>query len=307
MCNDKNRYLYRAFGLKFASDFYLPELIKAEDLDEIDINIIKGIVPTDIDKVIWEEEDVKISQNELIFEIEDVAKYYLRNGNFITVEPNKGSNNNSVRLYLLGMALGTILLQRGIVPIHGSTVVIDGKAIILSGVSGAGKSTLSSAFRKMGYSFLADDISVVVINEDGIPIVQPGYPQQKLWSDSLEIMREDTRHLLKVSTKENKYAVTIQEGFLDSPVPLAAIFEINPEKCKCVEISKIYGTDKLNTLLRNIYRGVLFKILGTKLEYFKQCLEISKSIEVFKLVRPEDIFSLEEQIRLVKQKIECLV
>ncbi|AWI06378.1 hypothetical protein [Clostridium drakei] len=307
MCNDKNRYLYRAFGLKFISDFYLPELIELEESEKIDVNIVKGKVPIRIDKVVWEEKNVKISQNELIFEIDDVGKYYLRNGNFIIVEPDKNASDNSMRLYLLGMALGTLLLQRDMVSIHGSIVVIDGKAIILSGVSGAGKSTLSSAFRKIGHLILTDDISVIKINEEGIPIAQPGYPQQKLWSDSLEIVGEDKSQVCEVSTKQNKYSFTIKEGFLDSPVPLVAIFEISPEECNCVEINQFHGVDKLNILLKNIYRGVLFRILGTKSQYFKQCLEISKNIEVFKLVRPKDIFSLEDQVKFIKQKIECLV
>ncbi|MFL0198646.1 hypothetical protein ACJDU8_24275 [Clostridium sp. WILCCON 0269] len=307
MYNNKGSYFYSAFGLKIASDFYLPELIKGEDLGEIDINIVKGEVPIEIDKAICEIEYFKASQNELIFEVEGVAKYYMTNGNTIIVQPNENANDNSVKLYLLGAALGTILLQRGIIPVHGSAVVIQGKAVIFTGVSGAGKSTLSSAFRKMGHLFLADDISVVVINKEGIPVVQPGYPQQKLWSDSLEIMREDISQLSKVSPIEDKYALPVQEGFLHSPVPLSAIFEINPEECSSVEIKQISGTDKLNILLRNIYREVFFRILGVKSDYLMQCLKISKNIEFFKLVRPKEIFSLEEQIRLIKRKLECLV
>jgi hypothetical protein len=302
----KSRYSYKTYGLTITSDICLPELLQWEGQGEADINIIYGTAPLDIDEVVWEGECFKISKNELILNIEGIAKYYVTGGKTIIAEPEEGADNNSVKLYLLGTALGTILLQRGAIPIHGSSVVIDGRCVVVTGVSGAGKSTLSSAFRKMGHSFLADDISVITINKDGIPLVQSGYPQQKLWSDSLVTMGEDTSNLSKVYIDEDKYALPIQEGFLTSPVPISAIFELIYEQQNLVEIKQIFGTDKLNILLRNIYRVELLEAIGIKEEYFRQCLNVARQTAFFKLIRPEGVFSLEEQVKLVMENLAGL-
>lgn len=303
--NSKNKYIYRAFGLNISSDICILELQKGEGV--ADINIICGIVPTELNEVVWSDEYIKVSKNELLLYVEGVAKYYVKDGKTIIVEPSEQCNDNSVKLYLLGTAIGTALLQKGIIPIHGSAVVIDGKCVIFTGISGAGKSTLSSAFRKMGYEFLADDVSVVTINEAGIPLVQPSYPQQKLWSDSLESMGEDHNRFSKIEDNEDKYVIPVKKGFLSSPVPLYAIFELNPYECSSVQIAQILGSEKLVTLLKNIYRVELLSSFGIKGDYFKKCLNVAKPTAFFKIIRPKEGFFLEEQIRLVREKLKYIV
>ena len=70
------------------------------------------------------------------------------------------------RLYILGTCMGAILMQRKILPLHGSVIAIDGKAYAIVGDSGAGKSTLASAFLKRGYQLLTDDVIAVSFSED---------------------------------------------------------------------------------------------------------------------------------------------
>lgn len=304
-----NRYFYQVFGLNIASDMYLPELIKwkCEDEHKCDVNIYLDIVPSEISETISDNEYFKISEQELLFNVEGIGKYYVTNGNTIIVQTEEQANNNSVKLYILGSALGVILIQRGIIPIHGSAVVINGKCIIFTGVSGAGKSTISSALREMGHVFLADDISAVTFNDEGIPVVQPAYPQQKLWSDSLATMGLDTDGLSKVYDNEDKYAIQVHKGFSHLPVPLSAIFELGLDESNCVEIIETFGIDKLNSLLRNIYRVEYLRMVGIKSDYLKKCLKVAKDTEFFKLLRPRDVFSLDDQIRLVKEKINCVI
>ncbi|MGH4119451.1 hypothetical protein [Clostridium sp.] len=309
MYKKENRYFYRAFGLNIASDIYLPELMKLECKDECegDVNIYLDRVPEEVSESISDNEYFKISKNELLFNVDGVAKYYIVNGKTIIVEPDTQANNNSVKLFILGSALGVLLIQRDIIPIHGSAVVINGKCVVFTGASGAGKSTISSALRKMGHVFLADDISAVTFNEEGIPLVQPAYPQQKLWSDSLEVMGVDSNKLLKVyDDDEDKYAVKVDKGYSSGPVPISAIFELSQEECTGVEVKQILGIDKLNSLLKNIYRVEYLKTLGIWPDYFKKCLNVSKDTKFFKLIRPAGIFSIEDQVRLIKEKVECL-
>ncbi|MEG8053162.1 hypothetical protein QP185_07710 [Sphingomonas aerolata] len=53
--------------------------------------------------------------------------------------------------YLLGTALGALLHQRALLPLHCNAIVHDGKAFLFCGDSGAGKSTLAAVFEARGY------------------------------------------------------------------------------------------------------------------------------------------------------------
>ena len=73
-----------------------------------------------------------------------------------------------IRLYILGTCMGAILMQRKILPLHGSAIEIDGKAYAIVGDSGAGKSTLASAFLKQGYQLVSDDVIAVSLSQENL-------------------------------------------------------------------------------------------------------------------------------------------
>lgn len=295
------KYRYRAFGLNIASDICFNELMPASG--GCDMDIVCGAVPENISGAVVRSLGCQVSKNQLLFHVKGVGSYYAGCGSRIAVKPDINADEAAVRLYLLGTAFGALLLQRGMLPIHGSAVVIDGQCIIFTGASGAGKSTLSSAFRQMGYPFLADDISAVTFDDDGIPWVQPAYPQQKLRRDSCEAMGDDIRYLTPVDTDTGKYAVPIQNGFQNFPARLAAICELMPEDCRGAEMDRVFGAEKLSILMRNIYRARLITCFGKEAEYFKQCLNVAGSAAFYRLKRPPGIFLLEEQVRLIREKL----
>ena len=77
----------------------------------------------------------------------------------------KEADEDKIRLYILGTCMGALLMQRKILPLHGSAIAIDGKAYAFVGDSGAGKSTLASAFLSKGYKLLSDDVIAVSLSE----------------------------------------------------------------------------------------------------------------------------------------------
>ena len=79
--------------------------------------------------------------------------FCIQEGKRIIVSPIEGSDEDEIRLYILGTCMGAILMQRKILPLHGSAVAIDGKAYAIVGDSGAGKSTLASAFLTKDINF----------------------------------------------------------------------------------------------------------------------------------------------------------
>lgn len=303
-------YRYKVFGLYITSDILLPELLTAIDSPTTpEVKISLGKVPIEITGAVEKNKSYQTARNQFLFQVPGVGRYYVTNGNSIVVEPAEQAKETSLRLFLLGTALGSLLMQRGILPIHGSAVVINGCCVIFTGISGAGKSTLLAAFRKRGYSFLTDDVAAVTIDAEGTAWVQSAYPQQKLWRDSAETIGVNTASLIPFyrGISKDKFAVPVYKGFWRTPAPLVAIYEIVAERRLNVNLRHLSGVDKLLVLLSHTYRPWLINGLGIKAVHFKQCVAVAGQVDVSRLTRPGGVFCLEEQVPLVQRDLACLL
>lgn len=292
------KYIYCSFGLVIESDILMPELILGAG--KSDISIIIGKVPDEIEEIVDQAVDYKISKTEFLFFVDKVAKYYVKEGRLIIVEPSKGADDASVKVYLIGTAIGAALLQRGLLPIHGSSVLFHGHAVIFTGYSGAGKSTICAGLRNQGFEFLGDDISVVTINEAGVPEVQSSFPQQRLCTDTAEKMGYNKDELQLACKEDDKYVISDYKNFNTGSAVLAAIFELSAKQDGEVELTEIKGTEKLKQIINNIYYFSILTRLGIKETYFKQCLAVAKNINYYRLQRAEGKDTVEEQIKKVK-------
>lgn len=290
-------YSYKTFGMNIISEIEIAELMVGNG--KPDVKIILGQVsivdPQKLDGFNYYE----ISKAEFKFDVKGVAKYWVRNGDCIIVEPDKNADVDTLRAYLMGTGMGVLLIQRGITAIHGSCIDIDGNAVILTGECGVGKSTLCSALRKKGYGFLADDISVVSFRDDGIPVVQPAFARQRLCIDAAEIFGYDLSTLSLVCARENKYVVNTGDDFRTNAIPLRAIIELKVGNNEAVKLKKVNGIDRIRYLKNNIYCVLLYAKIGLSLGCIQQYITIAQTISVYSLIRPEGRFTLEEQIRLV--------
>jgi len=293
-------YCYSAFGIRIDSEIMLPELSTVTG-GAADVRIRYGDAP---DKIEFPQEEgycYQAASGTFLFRVDGVASYYITNGDQIIVRPYSQNNFRVVRLYLLGTAMGVLLMQRGLLPIHGSTVVINGCGVIFTGVSGAGKSTMAAALHKKGYSLLADDVSAVKYDQNGVFWVQPGYPQQKLWQASASMVGIDTIALDRICEDKDKYAVPVAVGFRRLPIQIAAVYEIAVKPCADVSIVPLKGITKLATIMGNIYRGEFVNGLGMKVIHFKQCANLVKQVQAFRLTRPESVISLDRQVEILLQ------
>lgn len=222
------------------------------------------------------------------------------------IEPFEGASSASIALFLLGTAFGALLLQRGVLPIHGSAILIDGECVIFTGESGAGKSTLSLALREKGYPLLTDDVAALSIHEDGTIWVQPGYPQQKVWKDSADKMGVDVSGLSRIQLLREKYYLPIERGFHDTPSRLKAVCEIKPDDCSDVSISEFNGINRLLILMNNTYRVEYMHYFDLKQDHFKNCTLVAKKVPIYRITRPINQFTTDKQIELVKEILKPL-
>jgi hypothetical protein len=184
----RDRYAYSCFGLHIRSEMTLPELGSryqdAEAAAGPAIDIKLGPVPLELPDSHRNLRSMQVADGTVQLNVHDVARYRIRDGREITVEPEPDSTQRNVRLFLLGSAIGVLCHQRGLLPLHANAIVANGSAVAFVGGSGAGKSTLAAHFSRAGYQVLCDDICVVSCDESGRPFAWPGLPRLKLWQEA---------------------------------------------------------------------------------------------------------------------------
>lgn len=303
------KLLFKAFGFSISSDIDFPELAKLPDpVSSIDIEIkVEDTTRSDLYMQLMDKPDqFVIKPNWVGFHIQDVAMFAIQNGNTITVLPLNGADHDVIRLYVLGTCMGALLLQRKIIPLHGSAIAIEGKAYAIVGDSGAGKSTLASAFLNQGYLLLSDDvIAVSVTPENGLPpVVTPSYPQQKLWQDSLSNFGMATSDYQSIFGRETKYTVPVASKYYSEPLPLAGVFELVKTEDSSIEMVRINKLHRFSTLYDQTFRQFLIPGLGLVEWHFKASAAIVNQIEMYQLRRPISSFTAPQLVSLILDTIK---
>jgi hypothetical protein len=284
----KKFYTYKAFGLIIQSEFAIPEFIESTGVPEIQIK--KSNVPDRLHPDSKKGVRYEANKNEFLLHVDQTAWFYVKNGNEIIVEPSSGRINKKVRLFLLGSVFGALFIQRGLIPIHGSSIKIGNSAIIFSGASGVGKSSIAACFVQKGYPFLSDDISIIDENF----CVVPSFPKLKLWKDILRKLNIDKSSLAKVRPEIKKYHFSLHSMFFENPLPLSKIFIINPKNTPGFECTELKGIQKFEALKANTYRFRFVDGLQQQTTHFQLINMILPNTKVYAVLRPQSPVLLNE-------------
>lgn len=297
-----NKYFYRVYGLNIDSNIEILEFPKRnEDFKDKDIvTILYGQTPNNILEEIREGKSIHVTKDHVWFHIDHVATYCIENGNKVIVDTCEDCDISLMKVYIMGSVLGFLLLQRESTAIHGGTVVINGNAIIFTGERGAGKSTLTTALVKRGYNFVADDVAALSFYNK--IVVEPGFPYHKLCVDALENMYyvKESYPCFQADGKV-KYIVPDFYGFYKRKVPLTAICELDMGEVDNVKVEEIRGGEKLNKIIKNIYRTEYIGSMGGMTpKYLKKCIEIAKKAKFYIITRPKGKYTVDDQIEIIE-------
>lgn len=307
MSFEKSEFYYRVYGLDVKSEIKIDEFVSIEDINaENKVNIVYANMPLNIKEDIKNNKKSSFSKAECWFHINDVATYRVTGGDLIEFEPCENADPYLLRVFLMCSCLGFIMIQRDIVAIHGGTIVIDNKAIILTGNRGAGKSTLTTGLRLKGYPFISDDVAAIEI-KDNIPMVKHGFPYQKLCSSAMDKLGYDKeKYFSFMSDTEIKYLVNAHDDFIYEDTRLFALCELSVGDVEDVQIEEIKGSEKLNKLISNRYRVEFVQVMGGISPIaFKTLLQIAKNIKFYKIIRPNGQFTVDKQIELLLERVYC--
>jgi hypothetical protein len=294
-------YIYKAFGLIIQSKFPLPELASGNGTP--DVFIMMGTVPENLDGIYHSGLRFQASPEAFLLNVENVGRYLVKNGKTIIVEKQGESSIGDIRLFLLGSAFAALIHQRKFLPLHGSAVKVENHCVIFCGGSGAGKSTLAAGLMKKGFSLLADDACVISFTESNIPMVYPGYPQIKLWKDSLKKLGTDISELKKLRESLEKFGLPVKNNFFNESLPLKQIYILNTTNNLGFEIKQVKGFDKFKTLKNHTYRVNFVKGLQTMQTHFQLVNKLASLVEVKRLYRTNTNFSIDNLVDFVIEDI----
>ncbi len=286
---------YQAFGLSIESAVDLPELTPGSG-SVPDVTISMGIVPENLLSGLQEYPVVpgvlyQASADRFLLKIERVARYLIRNGNEIIFQASPNADVDVINLFLTGSAFGALLLQRGLLPLHGSAVATPKGAVLFVGPSGNGKSTIAGALHQRGYPVLSDDVSAIFTAE-GVPQVLPAYPRLLLWADAVHQLDATEAGLRPAHARQEKYQFPIHSEFPAEALPLHAIYVLSPVVGNKLELTTLTGFAKLQSLIDNTYRLQFLSGMGLHDWHFSKVCELAKHVHVALAERPIDSYIL---------------
>jgi len=277
------KYYYSVYGLNICSELELPELSPAQG-HKTDVSIGFGEVPEHLPEVRGSGILFEAGVNDFLFKFEGIGRYRVQNGNRILIQAEKDALPSEVRLLLLGSSIGALLHQRGLLAIHGSAITDGKQTVVFSGQSGVGKSTLAAGLQELGYTVIADDISVIGQNGSGDFRVENGIPNLKLWKDVLVHLKQSDE-LTKVRPQLEKYRKPFPVMKEETPA-LSKVVILNPSNSKDFLYSEILGRDKFHLLRENTYRLQFIDKMNQTEVHFRSLSQLLGSIQLFEVSRP---------------------
>lgn len=292
------KYLYKAFGLVIMSAMPLPELWPVVD-EPADISI--EYTEIEADRYGGKGKDFHYSVAPTLFylQIHDTARYLVIDKQKILVHPEPGVTEEAIRIYLLGTCMGIVLLQRGFLPLHGSSIATPNGGVLFLGDSGMGKSTIAAAFCKKGYTLISDDICSISPGNTTTVMLHPAFPQLKLCEDSLKELSITVSASAQISGDVEKFRVVNRSQFQLAPLSINKIFILGKADIQHIQITLLEGVEKFTKLTDNIYRGIFIEQLELSTQQFQYCALLSNATRMYQVIRPTDSFDLDALVAAI--------
>ena len=291
--------IYYGCGLPFECELDLPGIPVATSQRPL-VSIRFGNIPTDSENPLTGQSWYVGSPNSLRILIPDIAEFLVTNGNSIVIQPHQNASDTDLRLFLLGSAFGALLHQRGVLPLHASSVCVDDGYAAFVGNSGDGKSTHAAILHQAGYTLAGDDICPIAFSSRGVS-ADLGFTRMKLWSTALEFLEIEKDGLERSDFDRDKYDVPTFSSAGDRQRPLRGIYVLEyVDNTAAVGIQRVTGQTSLPVLLQHTYRYCFVEPLGLTEQHFWFCMQLAKCVPIYKLRRCRGPEFFSQTVELLK-------
>lgn len=297
-------YHYHVFGLQLVSEIELSGLPPAESAPTPQVSIRCGELPEHLPGSPVTRRYFEASQGQLLVRIKDVGRILVAHGENITFEPLAGVEPVFTQLALLNLGMGALLHQRGVLALHASAIATQQGAVLFCGHRRAGKSTLAAGLRQRGWSLVCDDKAAINLDGEHV-MVLPSFPELRLWRDAIEHLGV-TGKTVKQMPKMDKFNLELEGGFHGTPLPLRAVYLLEPEETNRITLMPLTGMDKFQTLQRHTYANQFLKSLGLLPAHFRLASVIAQQIPITRITRPNQVNLLDELVDRIDAELRRL-
>lgn len=295
-------YRYTAYGFTFSSELEIPGATTLGGRDEhVDVRIRWQ---RDSDPLAGAPELAEGQGDgvRLLREFPGLAKFTIRGGREVLVEPLGEVTESEIVPYLVATAFGTLLQQRGLFPLHACAVRMGEGCVAVAGDSGVGKSTLASWLERLGYPIVCDDLCALEADDEGV-VMWPGFPRVKLWDDAIRLLGIEPKEGRRIwaGGGREKFELDLADRAGDGRLPLAAIYVLDGTQIEAVgEFQELSGHARVLALVTKTYRVDDLAPQGLQEWHFQRCLEIARGVRVFRWARARDMGPHDTALRLVR-------
>lgn len=299
-------YYYQGFGLQIKSAIKFPELFPISQQEKAtDLTITIGQTPTKLEgQDVIQNRRYWAKHNEFLLHYPGLARYYVTNGNAVTLEPLQPIKWDATRLFLLGGIMAAVLHQRKVLPLHASSIKHRNGLILFCGVTGSGKSTLIAHLQTRGYSIFCDDICTINPKELA---AYPSYPMLRMNELEMEhLTSQQFKKGAKVGLEDQKHNYYFHHMFSKQPLPILHIFLLKPDESKLMGTQQIQSIpEKISELHFYTFRKTFLNGLGGKKECFSTLTQLAQKIPIHKISFPQQL-SPSTLSNLVEKKLATL-
>ena len=297
-------YYYHAYGLTIGSQLSLPQLVEIPQAKvQVTVRLDDCAAPASITNAPHE---FRRTKDETVLPWSQVGRFRVRAGEEITFQPAAGANERLTRDALLGVVMGELLRQRGMLVLHASAVAVGDCIVAFVGGKKQGKSTLAATLCARGHKLVADDVVAIEFLDDGRATVVPAFPHLRMCPDAIASLGLNPETLPKVVWSDKRY-VEVNGNFRGSPGPLAGVFLLGDGDSP--EIEPLTGGESLTKLLGNSYAGRATERCFQPAESsdFLKCAQLVRSALVYNLEYPRSLELLPTVAKMVEDQVAATV
>lgn len=280
------KHFYQIYGITFATSIHCPEL-QPGNPDDVSLTVTYG---TTGEIMSQEKHPLLLDCNglqDIRIAMSGISKYRILDGREIIVEAEESANEEHVRHFIYGTCMGIVLHQRSFLPLHGTGIVHEEKAVLFLGRSGIGKSTLGATFFQRGYQLISDDVCPVKTSENGEAYVYPGFPQIKLTMDSVRSLDINADNYQRINDEREKILFPIHSQLITRPLPLKKIFIIQNGLGSEIKEIPLTANDCFKYLKKNTYRYLFLKKSKQQTNHLDLCRKVIQNAQVSIILKPD--------------------
>jgi hypothetical protein len=300
---------YFFFGSRLRSAVPLPSLPAWPEQFAVSkalptITLSLGDTPSSLEDLIFSSPFLQIARDKsALITIAAVGTFYLPNSSQIVLQPAPAVQPYEIDAVFRTSIAGILLHLRGQLPLQASCILMDGRAIAISGATALGKSAIAAALVRQGATLLADGLCVFDPAMSA-PHVFPSATTVRLWPDVMKHL--DIPPELRLPTRPDHpghciaLPIAAASAGASYSFPLAHLFRLGSSNILgAPETTHRHGPSAVFPARNLVYQQQLGHLLGNKALEFTTLTTLPRHTAIFGLQRTRKLSQLEQCVDVV--------